>query len=70
MVYKILTESNKPYYTGKAKRGRVQERLNEHLGRIPGVKIQIEQMSTINDAGKKEVNIIKRSKPKYNKIGK
>jgi len=70
VVYKILTDSNKPNYTGKAKRGRVHKRLNEHIGKIPGAKVQIEQMNSINNAGKKEANIIKRSNPKYNKIGK
>ena len=62
-----MTETRSNNYTGTAKRGRVQERLQEHLGKIPGSKVQIEQMSSIHEALKKESNIISRSKPKYNK---
>ncbi len=70
VVYKILTDNRKNNYTGIAKRGRVQGRLAEHLGEIPGAKIQIEQMPTIGNAREKESNIISRTKPKYNKQGK
>lgn len=75
VVYKILNENNENIYTGVAKRGRVQDRLKEHLpeGSDPvrgGKKVQIEQMSSINDAMKKESNIISRSKPKNNIKGK
>ncbi len=70
VVYKILTGSNNNNYTGIAKRGRVQERIKEHLNEIPGAKVQIEQMFSISEARNKEANIIKRSQPKYNKQGK
>lgn len=70
VVYKIKTEGGNNNYTGIAKRGRVQDRIAEHLNNIPGAKVQIEQMSSISDARKKESNIIKRSQPKYNKQGK
>jgi len=70
VVYKILTENNKNNYTGIARRGRVQERIAEHLGQIPGANVQIEQMSSIEEAAEKESNIISRTKPKYNKKGK
>lgn len=70
VVYKIITAGGNTNYTGIAKRGRVQERIKEHMGKIPGSKVQIEQMPSISDAQKKEANIIKRSKPKYNKQGK
>ena len=56
-------------YTGIAKRGRVTERIKEHIGEIPGATVSIEQFSSIDDAKKKEVNVIKRNKPKYNKQG-
>ena len=69
-VYKILTQNNTNNYTGIAKRGRIQERIAEHLGEIPGAKVQIEQMPSISQAKAKESNIISRSKPKYNKEGK
>lgn len=74
VVYKILTESSKNNYTGIAKRGRVQERLREHLSDgkdpIPGRKVQIEQMSSIADAQAKESRVIVRSKPPHNIKGK
>lgn len=70
VVYKIVTAGGNNNYTGIAKRGRVQDRIGEHLSEIPGAKVQIEQMGTISDAQKKEANIIKRSQPKYNKQGK
>ena len=68
-VYKILTSAGKVNYAGVAKRGRVQERLNEHLGEIPGATVRIEQTNSIAEARKKETGIIKRSKPRYNKQG-
>ena len=62
VMYKIKTESGKVNYVGVAKRGRVQERLKEHLsGRkdyIPGAKVQIEQFSRIARAGKEEASVI------------
>ena len=70
VVYRIETDGGKSNYVGIAQRGRVQDRLNEHLGNIPGAKIQIEQFSGVGDARIKEANVIKRSKPKYNKQGK
>ena len=70
VVYKILTDSGKNNYTGTAIRGRVQARLKEHLNSIPGAKVQIEQMASIQEAREREARIIKRSKPKYNKQGK
>jgi len=70
VVYKILTDTGNNNYTGTAKRGRVRERIAEHLNEIPGSTVVIEQFSRINEAEKKESNIIKRSQPKYNKAGK
>lgn len=70
VVYKIITEGGRNNYTGIAQRGRVQERLVEHLGNIPGTEIQIEQMNSISEAQKKETRIISRIQPKYNKQGK
>jgi excinuclease UvrABC nuclease subunit len=72
VIYKIKTESGKTNYVGIAKRGRAQERIQEHLDAsiIPGAKVQVEQVKSIADAQKKEKNIISRTKPKYNKKGK
>ena len=74
VVYKILTGSGKNNYTGVAKRGRVQERLAEHLpgGKNPvsGAKVQIDQAPRVDQALKRESRIISRSSPRYNKQGK
>jgi len=74
VVYKIKTESGNTNYAGIAKRGRIQERLQEHLpgskDYIPGSKVEIEQMQSISEARQKESNIISQTKPKYNKKGK
>ena len=71
VVYKIMTKSGNNIYTGVAKRGRVRERIEEHLGRgkdrIPGTAVQIEQLNHISQARDRESNIIARTKPKYNK---
>ena len=69
VVYKIRTESGKVNYIGSAKRGRVQERIQEHLaaGEIPGAKVQIQQKSTIKEARETESRAIARTQPKYNK---
>ena len=74
VVYKILTDGGKNNYTGVAQRGRVQDRLQEHLPRgkdyVPGAKVQIDQMSRIKDAEAKEGRIIARTKPPHNEKGK
>ncbi len=74
VVYKIMTEGGKNNYTGVAQRGRVQERLQEHLpgGKdyVPGSKVQVEQMPSIKDAEAKESRVIARTKPPHNEKGK
>lgn len=72
VVYKIQTEGGKTNYVGVSKRGRVQERLQEHLndGKITGAKVNIQQMPSIQEAEQTEARIISRTKPKYNKKGK
>ena len=70
VVYKIQTEGGGNNYTGIAQRGRVQDRIKEHLGEIPGAKVQIQQKNSIAEARKTETNIIDSSSPKYNKQGK
>lgn len=70
VVYKIESEGGRNNYTGVAKRGRVQERIDEHLGYIPGSSVRIEQVNSIKEAIEKEERIIKRSQPKYNEQGK
>ncbi len=74
VVYRILTEGGRNNYTGVAKRGRVQERIADHLpgatDAVPGAKVQIEQMPSIQEAKAKEQRIISRTQPRYNKQGK
>lgn len=70
VLYRIETESGRLNYVGAAKRGRVRERIAEHLGEIPGEIVRIEQFSRIQEAHAKETRVIRRSRPKYNKQGK
>lgn len=70
VLYKIETNAGSLNYVGIAQRGRVQERIKEHIGEIPGSKVKIEQFSRIDDAREKEANVIKRSNPQYNIQGK
>ena len=62
VIYKIKTKAGNVNYVGVAKRGRVQERLKEHLAGgkdyVPGAKVQIEQFSSIVEARKKEASVI------------
>jgi len=66
VLYRIETENGGLNYAGIAKRGRVQERIMEHIGEIPGASVRIEQFNSIEDARNKESNVIKRNQPKYN----
>ena len=70
VLYRIETGSGKLNYVGTAKRGRVQDRLLEHVPEIPGATVRVEQFSTIQDARQKEARVIKRNRPKYNEEGK
>ncbi len=65
-LYRIETEGGTLNYAGIAKKGRVPDRIKEHLGEIPGATVSIEQFSSIADARAKEKNVISRNKPKYN----
>lgn len=69
VVYRIKTNGNRTTYVGVAQRGRVRERIREHLskGRISGVKVQIEQKPSIRDARATEKRVIARSKPQHNR---
>ena len=65
-VYRIQTQGGRDNYVGVAKRGRVSERIAEHLGEIPGAKVKIEQHASIQDAKASEARIISRQQPKFN----
>lgn len=66
VLYRIETATGRPNYVGVAARGRVRAQLSEHLGEIPGVTLKFEQFASIRDARKKQTNVIKRARPKYN----
>jgi len=70
VMYKIKTEGGNVNYVGVAKKGRVQERIEEHLqgqeDYVPGAKVQIEQFGSIAEARKMEAAAIKRIQPKHN----
>jgi len=75
VVYKILNDKDDNLYTGVAKRGRVEERLKEHLPSGPdpvrgGKKVVIDQKNSIGEALKAEARSIKRSQPPQNRKGK
>ena len=70
VVYQIQTETGTKNYIGSAQKGRVNERIKEHLGEIPGAKVTIAQHKSIADARKAESAAIEKNKPKYNKKGK
>jgi hypothetical protein len=74
VIYRIKTSSGHENYVGIAKRGRVQDRIAEHLpgakDPVPGSKVQIEQMASIQEALRKEQRIISRTQPPHNKHGK
>lgn len=74
-VYKIFNKKGENIYTGVAKRGRVGDRLKEHLSGGPdpirgGVKVEVIQKENIAKAEKSEARIIKRANPSQNKKGK
>ena len=75
VVYTIENSDGKNLYTGVAKRGRVEDRLKEHLPGAAdavrgGTKVKIQQKSSITEAEKAEARIIKSQQPPQNKKGK
>jgi hypothetical protein len=66
VLYRIQTGSGKANYIGTAKKGRVQGRIAEHLGEIPGATVRVQQFNNISDAQKIELRAIKLNQPKYN----
>jgi predicted GIY-YIG superfamily endonuclease len=71
VVYIIETAGGSPNYIGVARRGSVQERLQEHLARakdpVPGFAVRIEQFDTIAAARRRERELVACEKPKYNR---
>ncbi len=74
-VYKIKNSKGDNIYTGVAQRGRIQDRLGEHMPRgsdpIPGAKsFSYKPKRSIHSARAEEEQIIRKEKPKYNELGK
>ena len=71
VVYRIMSKRGKTVYAGVASRGRMRDRLEDHLrrgrNRIPGITVEIEQLDNIAQARKRELDIIAKTNPKYNK---
>ena len=75
VVYQLQNDKGENIYTGVAKRGRVDDRLMEHLpgqkDAIPGARgVKITQHDSIASAKKSEERIIKQAQPRHNKKGK
>jgi excinuclease UvrABC nuclease subunit len=75
VVYEILDGNATIIYAGKAKRregpGRIADHLPDGQDPIKGGKFfRIKQMGSIHEAQEEEKRIIKREKPKYNKLEK
>ena len=74
-IYKIFNKKGENVYTGMAKKGRVQERLKEHIpggpDPVPGAdSFSIKQKKSIGGAAREEQRIIRDEKPKHNEQGK
>jgi len=71
VVYELVGESGDNIYVGSAKRGRSQERLQDHMpggpDPIPASKFRVKQTGSIQEAQREEKRIIEKEKPKYNK---
>ncbi len=65
VVY-TLKRGGDPIYVGMAKRGRVQDRLAEHLGEIPATEFSTRSYDSIAEARVAEERKIKRERPRYN----
>lgn len=70
IVYTIDNKNGNVHYVGVAKRGRVVDRIKEHLGEIPGSTVKIKQFSSIVDAEEYKAKQIGKVRPRYNKSGK
>jgi hypothetical protein len=71
VVYTLETAAGNPNYVGSAKKGRVRERLAEHLPSgpdpVPARSVSIKQYPSIRDARAAEKKAIGSQQPKHNK---
>ena len=65
----VLERQGKPIYAGVAKRGRLQDRLQEHMDQndVPGAtRVRVRPTSSIDEAKVAEKDFIRREKPRFN----
>lgn len=68
-VYKIVDKSNDVLYVGRAKAGRLGDRIYEHKGRFKGgANFRFHETGTVDKAERIEKRIIKSEKPPRNKM--
>ena len=68
-VYKIVDKNNDVLYVGKAKAGRLGDRIYEHKGRFTGgTNFRIHETGTVDKAERLEKRIVKSEKPPRNKM--
>lgn len=69
-VYIIKNNSGTNMYTGIAKRGQVQETLENHFyggdKYVPGAWLQFEQFNNLTDCNARLKTILERDNPRYN----
>lgn len=66
-VYKIVSAQDELLYVGKAKAGRLGDRIYEHKGRFEGgTNFRVTETGTVDRAEKLEKRIIKQEKPPRN----
>jgi len=70
ILYNLETATGRSNYVGVAKKGRVRQRLMDHLPSgldpIPAKTVEIKQFSSISDARSAEKRAIRTKQPKYN----
>ena len=70
IVYELETAGGNTNYIGSAKKGRVRERLSEHLSNgtdpIPAKTVKVTRFPSIAEAKAAEKRAIKAKQPKYN----
>ena len=68
-VYKIVDRKNEVLYVGKAKAGRLGDRIYEHRGRFKdGTNFRIYETGTVEKAERLEKRIIRSEKPPRNRM--
>jgi|GEM_PF-2507589 len=68
-VYKITDSTGETLYIGKAKSGRLGERIYEHKGHFKGgTNFRYKETKTVERAEKLEKRLIKQEKPPRNRM--